>query len=102
MRKLIRLTLVLAGVIAVAATAGSSSAGSKLTRSAPTFSAQVTNPYFPLTPGTTLVYRGVKDGRAARDLVTPVSATKTIKGAPCRVVRDRLYLNGRLALDRLR
>ena len=33
-------------------------------------SSRVTNPWFPLRPGTTYVYRGVKDGRAARDVVT--------------------------------
>ena len=63
----------------------------------PRFSARVDNPWFPLTPGTTAVYAGVKDGKQARDVVTVTHGTKTIAGAPCRIVRDRLYLEGRLA-----
>ena len=42
------------------------------------------------------MYRGVKDGRQARDVVTVAHATKTIDGVPCAVVQDRLYLGGRL------
>jgi len=60
------------------------------------FSARVTNPWFPLRPGTVYVYRGVKDGRTARDVVTVTHAVRTIQGAPCIVVRDRLYLDGKL------
>jgi hypothetical protein len=62
----------------------------------PGFSAYVTNPWFPLRPGTVSVYVGVKDGKPARDVVTVTHAVKTIQGAPCVVVRDRLYLNGKL------
>ena len=61
------------------------------------FSARVTNPWFPLTPGTRYVYAGVKDGKRARDVVRVTHLTRTIDGAPCVTVRDRLYLNGRLA-----
>jgi hypothetical protein len=60
------------------------------------FSARVDNPWFPLTPGTTYVYRGVKDGEPARDVVTVTHQTRTIIGAPCVAVSDRLYLSGRL------
>ena len=60
------------------------------------FSAHVDNPWFPLKPGTTYVYRGVKDGLPSRDVVTVTHKTKTIAGAPCVVVDDRLYLRGRL------
>jgi hypothetical protein len=60
------------------------------------FSAHVDNPWFPLRPGTVFVYRGVKDGKAARDVVTVRRETKTIDGAPCAVVDDRLYLDGKL------
>jgi hypothetical protein len=62
----------------------------------PGFIAHVTNPWFPLQPGTVYVYRGVKDGRTARDVVTVTHAVRTIQGAPCIVVRDRLYLDGKL------
>jgi hypothetical protein len=56
----------------------------------------VDNPWFPLRPGTVYVYRGVKDGKAARDVVTVTHRTVEIDGAPCVVVKDRLYLEGRL------
>jgi hypothetical protein len=60
------------------------------------FTARVTNPYFPLDPGMRWEYRGVKDGRALRDVVAVASRVKRIRGVPCAVVRDRAYLDGRL------
>lgn len=60
------------------------------------FVGRVANPWFPLRPGTTYLYRGVKDGLPSRDVVTVTSVTKTIEGVRCTVVRDRLYLRGRL------
>jgi hypothetical protein len=60
------------------------------------FASQVNNPWFPLRPGATYVYRGVKGGQPSRDVFTVTAATKTIQGIPCTVVRDRLYLRGRL------
>jgi hypothetical protein len=62
----------------------------------PRFTARVSNPWFPLEPGATYVYHGVRDGKTARDVVTVTRRTKRIRGAPCVVVKDRLYLNGRL------
>jgi len=56
-------------------------------------SAEVTNPFFPLVPGRTLVYTGVKDGKKALDLVAVTMRTRAIDGAVTRVVEDRLYLN---------
>jgi len=57
------------------------------------FSPDVTNPWFPLTPGRTLVYTGTKDGQKALDLVATTSRTKKIDGVTTRVVEDRLYLS---------
>jgi hypothetical protein len=87
-----RTTLLVAALVAALLAAGAS-------RPAPRpsdFTASVDNPWFPLKPGTTYVYRGVKDGQPSRDVVTVTHATKTIVGIPCVVVRDRLYLSGRL------
>jgi hypothetical protein len=56
----------------------------------------VDNPWFPLRPGTTYVYRGVKDGQPSRDVLVVTRATKTIQGVACTVVRDRLFLRDRL------
>jgi len=62
----------------------------------PSFHAHVTNKWFPLVPGTVYTYRGVKDGLPSRDVLTVTHRTRTIAGAPCVVVRDLLYLAGRL------
>jgi hypothetical protein len=59
--------------------------------------ARVDNPWFPLTLGTTFVYRGVKDGRPARDVVKVTRRTRMVQGVRCTVVHDELYLGGRLA-----
>ena len=57
------------------------------------FSPNVDNKFFPLTPGTTLIYTGTKDGKTALNLVATTSRTKVIDGVTTRVVEDRLYLN---------
>ena len=58
---------------------------------------QVTNPWFPLKPGTTFVYTGEKDRESGRDIVTVTDRTKVIRGVRCTTVEDRLYRHGRLA-----
>src|SRR5690348_8983868 len=60
------------------------------------FSTRIDNQWFPLRPGTHYVYTGVKDRKAARDVVVVTHETKTIEGVPCVAVADRLYLRGRL------
>jgi hypothetical protein len=59
----------------------------------------IDNRYFPLKPGTVYVYRGIEEGKRSRDVVTVTHRTKTILGVKARVVRDRLFLNGKLAED---
>ena len=88
-----RLALVVTAV-ALAASFGGPATGSL--RQGRTFSPHVDNPWFPLRPGSTLVYRGVKDGTPSRDVVQVTSDTRTIAGARCIAVSDRLYLSGRL------
>jgi hypothetical protein len=61
--------------------------------------ATVDNAWFPLKPGTTFVYRGTKNGRASRDTVTVLRTTREIRGVACRVVHDRVFVNGALAED---
>jgi hypothetical protein len=56
----------------------------------------VDNPWFPLKPGTTFVYEGIKDGKRSRDVYTVTSDVKTIIGVPCVVVHDTLYLDGKV------
>ncbi len=81
--------------VALSVAAGGATAEPQVPRPSE-FSARVSNPWFPLTPGTTYVYRGVKDGQAARDVLTVTRRTTTIGGVPCAVIEDRLYLEGRL------
>lgn len=56
----------------------------------------VNNPYFPLTPGMTMIYEGVtKDGfEHVEDFVT--HRTKRIRGVRCTEVQDRVWLDGEL------
>ena len=56
----------------------------------------VDNSWFPLIPGMTWEYRGVKDGQPSREIMVATSQTKTIQGVPCTVVSDKLYLSGAL------
>jgi hypothetical protein len=79
------------GLALVAFAAG----GSAASKSAG-FSARVDNPWYPLTPGSTYVYQGVKDGEPSREVMTVTRRKKVIDGAPCVVIQDLLYLRGRL------
>ena len=88
-------------VLAGCASSGNSSQKTETSAAAsidPTkFTGKVKNAYFPLTPGTIFVYRGAKDGLPMRDVLTVTGQTKLIEGVPCVVLRDNLYLAGRLA-----
>ena len=83
----VRLALIALAVLLLAA----AGCGSSKPR---TFSANVTNPWFTLKPGSVYVYRGVKDGKPSRELMTVTDNTRVIDGAPTRAVDDRLFLNG--------
>ena len=83
-----RTIAVLVATLALAAPAAGGSHG---------FSARVTNPGFPLKPGTVYTYQGVKDGKPSREVLRVTHRTKTIQGVPCVVVDDRLYVEGHLA-----
>jgi hypothetical protein len=63
------------------------------------FVSVIDNPYFPLSPGTTLVYRGVSDGEREVVKVTVTDKTKQILGIRATVVRDRVFVDGKLAED---
>jgi hypothetical protein len=82
-----------AAVVATAASAQPTTAGGI---DPGRFSARVTNPWFPLRPGTTFRYRGMKEGKRLLDVFAVSNRVKRIMGVPCVVVRDRLYLDGRL------
>ncbi len=60
----------------------------------PAFGPVIDNPWFPLKPGTTLVYRGVKDGEKVVDTVQVTNGTKVIDGVTCVTVHDELTIGG--------
>ena len=82
-----RFVLVAAAALVLAAPAGGTRPG---------FSAHVTNRFFPLAPGTTKISIGHVDGKRAKNVFRVTHRTAVIDGAPCVVVDDRLYLNGKL------
>jgi hypothetical protein len=55
---------------------------------------RVDNPWFPLRPGNTLVYRGTEDGNHLRDVFFTTYNTKPIEGVTCRAVYDQVFQNG--------
>src|SRR5437660_11871171 len=89
--------------IALAAVLGSPQAASALCPPIPKlpapsqFVSRITNPWFPLVPGTVYIYRGTKDGKQAIDVLAVTHRKQTIDGIRATVINDRLYENGRLA-----
>jgi hypothetical protein len=63
------------------------------------FTAHITNPFFPLVPGRTLVYRKQTTEGLERDRVTTRTETVVIDGVTCRSVRDVVRLDGELIED---
>ncbi len=89
--KLLLCSALAAGVL------GSIGAGASGGASPARFTTRIDNPWFPLRPETVYVYSGGKDGKPSRDLVTVTHRTITIAGVESRVVRDLVYVDGRLA-----
>ncbi len=92
------------GVVGAAAVPGAGAAKDPVTYGPPpikpaNFVRAVDNPWFPLKPGTTLIYTGVKDGKHAREVLQVTHRTEKIKGVTATVLRDRLYLDGKLGED---
>ncbi|WP_270889487.1 hypothetical protein [Pedococcus sp. 5OH_020] len=50
-----------------------------------------------MLPGSSRSYAGVKEDEPSKEVFVVERTTKTIEGAPCVVVSDRLYLSGHLA-----
>ncbi len=66
------------------------------------FSADITNPYWPMKPGTRWIYRGVEPGSDPEDIViVATTATKKLaNGVTARVVRDTARETGRSSRTR--
>jgi len=56
----------------------------------------ITNAYFPLPVGRTLIYRGIRDGVTQIDTVHVTSQTRVLEGITATVVTDVATHNGRL------
>jgi hypothetical protein len=52
------------------------------------FTNHVTNRYFPLVPGKTLRYSGVRDGKPTEHMFTVTHQTKVVMGVRCAVISD--------------
>jgi hypothetical protein len=63
------------------------------------FVAAVTNPYFPLQPGTVFNFVNKEDAVTQNVTVTVTHDTKVILGVPCTVVHDVVMQSGQLAED---
>jgi hypothetical protein len=57
--------------------------------------AHITNPYFVLTPGTTVLMKGLKDGVPQIHTTHITRRTRTIMGVECQVVKDVVTSNGK-------
>ncbi len=66
-------------------------------QSAGPFSADVTNPYFPLPVGARWVLEGVENGTAVKLEVTVLAQTELVAGIPTRVMEERHTEGGTLA-----
>jgi hypothetical protein len=85
------------GALAPWASAGANKSGYEPVLNPKDFSANVTNQYFPLPLGRTLVYRGFKDGETRDAKVVITKQTKLVKeGITARVVSDVVTHNGAL------
>lgn len=58
------------------------------------FVSEVTNPYFPLEPGTTFVYEGESEGVPTREVVYVTNETKVILGVTTTVVYVQSFEDG--------
>jgi len=96
-RLLVVLTIGLAIVLATA----SISAANQANVDPSNFVKEVNNKLFPLKPGTTFFYEGMKDGIPARNETYVTHQTKKILGVKCTEVHEQAFENGILVEDTL-
>ena len=97
------LAAVMLAAIAVVASAQFASAGGAANTNGIKFnkhnfsnSLNIDNKYFPLKPGTTFAYVGMKEGQQANDTFIVTDRTKEVDGITARVIRDNAYEDGKL------
>ncbi len=54
---------------------------------------EINNKYFPLKPGTTMIYEGKNEDEPTRDVFVVTNDTKEIMGITTRIVHDDAYVN---------
>jgi len=74
--------------------AGSATAAGDSSVDPANFATKIDNPWFPLTPGTTLTFEGTKDNKHAVRVSSVTSRTMVIEGVTCVVVEDSVSLGG--------
>jgi hypothetical protein len=74
------------------ATTAAGSGGSTAAIDPADFSTTVDHPYFPLEPGSSLIYEGSSEDGATRVTVTVLFETKVVMGVECRVVLDEVIV----------
>jgi hypothetical protein len=96
----IKLMAILAAAASATAGCGSSPTGPAYNPQIPTnWASAVTNPFFPLVPGTTYEFKGQTGAGLETITVEVLSGTKLVNGVAATVVRDRVYLDGELIED---
>jgi len=97
---MIKLSCVHWGAVTAALLACSDSLGPDSTPAVPTsLQATVTNPFFPLTPGTTQIFNTQTASGLEVDSVTVLANTAVVNGFDATEVHDRVYLAGSLTED---
>jgi len=96
--------LVAAAITGIAANGQSASAGGGSRTDGIVFdkdnfsnSLNIDNKYFPLKPGTRLIYEGTSDGEPTKDVFVVTYQTKEILGVTTRVIHDTAYVNGQVS-----
>jgi hypothetical protein len=83
--------IVRAGALACAAAVTAAGPAAGVAPRTASFGPNVDNPWLPLRPGTTLTYKGAKDGVAETDVFRVTRRTRVVDGVRARVVDDRVY-----------
>lgn len=87
---------VLSGLAAVALLAACSSGDARRGAVTTTFASKVDHPFFPLSPGSILVYEGDEDGVPLREEVFTLEHELAIDGVDCAGIVQEIYVDGEL------
>jgi hypothetical protein len=88
------------GLAAAVACSGGSPTGPDYNPEIPaTWAASVSNPYYPLVPGTKFDYRAQTPGGVETSRFEVLSDTRTIQGVQATIVHDQVFLDGNLIED---